>query len=113
MIRRPPRSTLFPYTTLFRSLKRRAFVQILGAGFLLTASMPGVAQRGARRGGGGGPKNIAARIHLGKDGSITVLVGKVEAGQGARAELTQASAEELRVPSSTIQLIMADTGAVP
>src|SRR5689334_24374327 len=25
MIRRPPRSTLFPYTTLFRSLKRVAF----------------------------------------------------------------------------------------
>src|SRR3712207_8506867 len=24
MIRRPPRSTLFPYTTLFRSLKRQA-----------------------------------------------------------------------------------------
>src|SRR5882724_11222302 len=72
-------------------LKRRTFVQILGAGFLLTASMPGVAQRGGRRGGGGGAKNIAARIHLGKDGSITVFVGKVEAGQGARAELTQAA----------------------
>src|SRR5258708_29187234 len=25
MIRRPPRSTLFPYTTLFRSLKERIF----------------------------------------------------------------------------------------
>src|SRR2546429_2846015 len=25
MIRRPPRSTLFPYTTLFRSLQRRLF----------------------------------------------------------------------------------------
>src|SRR2546425_4570519 len=25
MIRRPPRSTLFPYTTLFRSAKRRGF----------------------------------------------------------------------------------------
>src|SRR5437667_7243357 len=25
MIRRPPRSTLFPYTTLFRSLKRAAY----------------------------------------------------------------------------------------
>src|SRR5260221_11598504 len=24
MIRRPPRSTLFPYTTLFRSIKRRS-----------------------------------------------------------------------------------------
>src|SRR2546422_11549608 len=29
MIRRPPRSTLFPYTTLFRSLRRRAEVAIL------------------------------------------------------------------------------------
>src|SRR5256885_9478380 len=27
MIRRPPRSTLFPYTTLFRSLNGRAFTQ--------------------------------------------------------------------------------------
>src|SRR5258708_21137712 len=26
MIRRPPRSTLFPYTTLFRSLERRQLV---------------------------------------------------------------------------------------
>src|SRR2546427_9111016 len=29
MIRRPPRSTLFPYTTLFRSLSRRALLAIL------------------------------------------------------------------------------------
>src|SRR2546429_5627560 len=28
MIRRPPRSTLFPYTTLFRSLLRRRQVQL-------------------------------------------------------------------------------------
>src|SRR2546430_7776225 len=27
MIRRPPRSTLFPYTTLFRSLHRRSGIQ--------------------------------------------------------------------------------------
>src|SRR5256885_12654566 len=30
MIRRPPRSTLFPYTTLFRSLHRVAVGKILG-----------------------------------------------------------------------------------
>src|SRR3712207_8126880 len=30
MIRRPPRSTLFPYTTLFRSLRREAGRQGLG-----------------------------------------------------------------------------------
>src|SRR3712207_7254675 len=28
MIRRPPRSTLFPYTTLFRSVNGRVFVQM-------------------------------------------------------------------------------------
>src|SRR2546422_8638361 len=30
MIRRPPRSTLFPYTTLFRSRSHAARVQVLG-----------------------------------------------------------------------------------
>src|SRR3712207_7493803 len=28
MIRRPPRSTLFPYTTLFRSRRNRFFLQV-------------------------------------------------------------------------------------
>src|SRR4051812_50002635 len=31
MIRRPPRSTLFPYTTLFRSAGRRAAAGVRGA----------------------------------------------------------------------------------
>src|SRR2546426_3645503 len=36
MIRRPPRSTLFPYTTLFRSLLTRALpAQAIGQGFEL------------------------------------------------------------------------------
>src|SRR3712207_7661267 len=30
MIRRPPRSTLFPYTTLFRSSPRRQLLALLG-----------------------------------------------------------------------------------
>src|SRR2546423_14769739 len=37
MIRRPPRSTLFPYTTLFRSLVGRALgdeIEAIGANFL-------------------------------------------------------------------------------
>src|SRR3712207_6928951 len=32
MIRRPPRSTLFPYTTLFRSLRRRPLLADAHAG---------------------------------------------------------------------------------
>src|SRR2546426_5812421 len=34
MIRRPPRSTLFPYTTLFRSARKRRRVQPLVAVFI-------------------------------------------------------------------------------
>src|SRR3989442_10449682 len=33
MIRRPPRSTLFPYTTLFRSPKDQAFLDHVGPEF--------------------------------------------------------------------------------
>jgi isoquinoline 1-oxidoreductase len=95
-------------------LKRRAFVQLLGAGLLVAVSAaPALAQRRGGRGGGGGARSIAARVHLGKDGAITVMTGKVEGGQGARAELSEAAAEELRVSVSRIQLVMADTSLVP
>src|ERR1039457_4469285 len=97
-------------------LSRRSFVKVLGAGLLIAAAIPAVAQQeGGRRGGfgGGGARTLGARIHIGKDGTITVLTGKVEGGQGARAELTQAAAEELGVPLSSVQMLMADTGAVP
>jgi CO/xanthine dehydrogenase Mo-binding subunit len=98
-------------------LTRREFVKGLGAGLLLTISAPALSQQG-RRGGrntflGSGAANLAARIHLGEDGSITVLCGKVEAGQGARAELSQAAAEELRVPVGRVRMILADTSMVP
>ena len=98
------------------SLNRRNFVQLLGAGLLIAVSEPSTeAQSRARRGGfgGAGARTIAARLHIGKDGIITVMAGKVEAGQGARAEITQAAAEELRVAADKVRLIMADTGLVP
>jgi isoquinoline 1-oxidoreductase len=100
-------------------LTRRSFVKILGAGLLITvAPLPAPGQR---RGGGGGGfgrgearnATVAARVHIAKDGAITVMTGKVEAGQGSRAELTQAAAEELRLSVDRIQLVMADTGLVP
>lgn len=96
------------------ALDRREFVQILGAGLLFSvSSSTALAQRGFGRGGGGGTRTVAARLHLGQDGAITVLTGKVEMGQGARAELSQAAAEELRVPVGQIQMLMADTSVVP
>jgi len=94
-------------------LDRRAFVQVLGAGLLIAVS-PGAAwaQRAGGRGEGRG-RSVAARIHIGKDGAITVMTGKIEMGQGARAELSQAAAEELRVPAAQIQMVMGDTSLVP
>jgi isoquinoline 1-oxidoreductase len=94
-------------------LDRRAFVQVLGAGLLIAVS-PGAAwaQRAGGRGDGRG-RSVAARIHIGKDGAITVMTGKIEMGQGARAELSQAAAEELRVPAAQIQMVMGDTSLVP
>src|SRR5690349_11664975 len=71
-------------------LSRRSFVQILGAGILIcAASSSGIAQtqpsqeegrgRGGGRGGmGGRPVPLDARLHIAKDGTITVLSGKVE-----------------------------------
>jgi isoquinoline 1-oxidoreductase len=95
-------------------VNRRAFVQVLGAGLLLTVG-EGVSfgQRRGGRGGSQGARNVAARLHLNRDGTITVMTGKVEEGQGSRAELTQAAAEELRVDAAKVQLVMADTALAP
>src|SRR4051812_18342064 len=100
---------------------RREFVGALGAGLMIAVCITQAEaqqrpQGGQRRGGGfggGGPTKISARLHIGKDGIITLMTGKVECGQGARAEITQAAAEELRVPATRVTLVMADTALVP
>ena len=92
-------------------LSRRSFVKLLGAGLLITVT-EGVSF--GRRGGRSRQSiKVAARLHINKDGTITVMTGKVEEGQGARAQLMQAAAEELRVTAEKINLVMADTALVP
>lgn len=99
------------------AIDRRSFVQLLGAGVLVTAiGVPTRAQRPRRRGGGfrgGPPPALSARIHFAEDGTITLLSGKVDAGQGSRGELAQAAAEELRVPLASVRVVLADTDRVP
>ncbi len=93
-------------------ISRRSFLQILGAGLLITVTgETAMGQRFRSRGGRSQP--VSARVHIDQSGRITVMTGKVEEGQGARAELTQAAAEELRVTADRIHLIMADTALVP
>jgi len=59
------------------------------------------------------PKEVAAWLHIGEDGGVTVYTGKVEMGQNIRTSLTQAVAEELRVPVEKIQMVMGDTQLTP
>jgi len=92
-------------------ISRRTFVQMLGAGLLITVT-EGVSFS-QRRGGGGRSIAVAARVYINTDGTIKVMTGKVEEGQGARAELTQAAAEELRIDVDKIRLLMADSDLTP
>ncbi|NQV33457.1 MAG: xanthine dehydrogenase family protein molybdopterin-binding subunit [Phycisphaeraceae bacterium] len=97
-------------TDLNPDLTRRSFVQALGAGLLITVLTD---DTDAQSRGGGRTMPVAARLHLNPNGIVTVFTGKVEEGQGSRAELSQAAAEELHVSVDQIRLIMADTDLVP
>jgi nicotinate dehydrogenase subunit B len=100
-------------------LDRREFFKVFGTGLVvLCFVVPALGQEsggGGRRGGRGGqvPSDINAWLHIGEDGAITVFTGKAEVGQNIRTSLTQAVAEELRVPVASIKLVMADTQLVP
>jgi len=98
-------------------LDRRDFFKILGAGVLVIGVLKGVeyAQEsgGSRRHREDLPNAINAWLHLGENGKVTVYTGKVEVGQNIRTSLTQAVAEELHVPLSSIELVMGDTQLVP
>jgi len=52
-------------------------------------------------------------IRVDADGSITVLTGKAELGQGIKTALLQVAAEELGVDPGALKLITADTALTP
>jgi isoquinoline 1-oxidoreductase len=101
------------------AVDRRQFFKQLGFGLVvLCLTVPATAQESGgprRRGGRGGqvPAEIEAWIHVGENGVVTVFTGKAEVGQNIRTSLTQAVAEELRVPVSSIKMVMADTQLTP
>jgi isoquinoline 1-oxidoreductase len=90
------------------SVSRREFLGTVGAGFLIVA-ISGEAQ--AQRQAGG--STLEARLHIGEDGTITILNGKVEEGQGPRTEFAMVAAEELRLALDRIRVVMADTDTTP
>jgi len=98
-------------------MKRRDFFAVLGGGILVLITAdedPIYAQEtGGQLRGGAMPSDVSAWLHIAESGAITVYTGKVEVGQNARTSLTQAAAEELRVPPSSIRMVMGDTALTP
>src|SRR3989440_5039822 len=91
MIRRPPRSTLFPYTTLFRSdrVVRRS-PDDLRALYELAALEPASKETYLRRIVARAPSNVAARLEL-----VDVLLARGGGGADSTAALLEALERQL------------------
>src|SRR2546422_6682742 len=76
MIRRPPRSPLFPYTTLFRSIPSLAGARLAGAATTPLPRVPGTAPPGAEP----HRRSVTAGI------ALWVLVVAVALGAPGRSE---------------------------
>jgi CO/xanthine dehydrogenase Mo-binding subunit len=63
--------------------------------------------------GGGTYKVSSAAVRMSSDGSVTLLTGTVEVGQGARTALSQIVAEELGLPLSRVMVAQLDTDVTP
>jgi nicotinate dehydrogenase subunit B len=103
-------------------LQRRDFFKLLGGGLVLVFTLDALASQesgrqqgesGRRATGGSTPKDIAGWLHIGEDGLVTVFTGKVEFGQNIRTSLSQVVAEELRIPPSSLHVLMGDTDLTP
>jgi nicotinate dehydrogenase subunit B len=114
----PERYELHSPSSVIFETGRRDFFRFLGAGVFIVcaASKTSAFQEsgaGRRNSDDDLPQQIDAWLHIGENGSFTAFTGKVEVGQNIRTSLSQAIAEELRVPLKSIQLVMGDTQLVP
>jgi isoquinoline 1-oxidoreductase len=99
-------------------VRRRDFLKTLGGGVLIVLALKDASAQqesggGGRRGGSQRPVEIGAWLHIAENGTVTAFTGKAEVGQNIRTSLTQAVAEELRAPVTTIKVVMADTDLTP
>src|SRR3989440_12634807 len=96
MIRRPPRSTLFPYTTLFRSCwNGMVLVQAPEGGHAAAAALEAVRRSGRTVNGFSGPweQGVAAREAL--------RLGAAPAAKDSRGQVNGLDLARLGVPPET------------
>jgi len=99
------------------ALDRRKFFQLFGGGlavaFLFHDLLSSAGETIVTKEDAVDPNQVAAWIHIGEDGIVSVYTGKVEVGQNIRTSLSQIVSEELHVPISSVKMIMGDTDLVP
>jgi nicotinate dehydrogenase subunit B len=95
------------------SFGRRGFFKTLGGGIVVVSFLAKAQESGRGGFGHAMPQQIAAWLHIDEKGAVTVFTGKVEVGQNARTSLTQAVAEELGAPLTSIEMVMGDTERTP
>ncbi len=96
---------------------RREFIKLTATGLLVLIAVDslGARQETARQpmGRQGYPTDVNAYVHIGADGRVTCLVGKIEMGQGSMTSLPQLLAEELDVALTSVDIVMGDTDLCP
>jgi CO/xanthine dehydrogenase Mo-binding subunit len=90
-----------------REFLKTAGVMMIGFG---AAATTGKAQSTINPSGNVDSTQVDSWIAIAADGSITVLAGKCDFGQGLRTIQLQLAAEELSVPMSRITLVLCKTG---
>lgn len=99
------------------TVTRRDFLRLTSTGLLVAVTVDPLfgGQEPTRlpTGRSGYPTDLNAYVHIGADGTVTCLVGKIEMGQGAQTSLPQLVADELDVPIASVQIVMGDTDLCP
>ncbi len=113
----PTKDELPPEARHHFALDRRKFLKVTGGGLVVAFVLQDLFSFGGNTitsESSSVPVNqVGAWIHIGEDGKVTVYTGKVEVGQNIRTSLAQIVAEELKVPFSSVKMIMGDTDLVP
>ncbi|MCP8939304.1 molybdopterin-dependent oxidoreductase [Alsobacter sp. SYSU M60028] len=108
--------------TVIPATDRRGFLKAAGSITLAFAIPAGDALAQAAALAGAKPKlpgdmetnrKLGSWLRIGADGAVTLLVGKVELGQGILTAVTQICADELDVDIGRVKLISGDTAQSP
>ena len=99
------------------TMDRREFVTLTSVGLLVMCGVKPTADMVQAKWNPAGMQEAAsdwnAFLHIGADGRVTVLVGKIEMGQGVMTSLPQLAAEELNVPLASVDVVLGDTDLCP